>query len=45
MTTGPLPEDALTQFASTFREWHYLLGGFAAGVLVGIEYYRRAIDD
>lgn len=23
------------EFANTFAEWHYLVGGFAAGVLVG----------
>jgi len=29
------------QFANTFREWHYLIAGFALGVLVGIEYALR----
>lgn len=35
----------LRHFASTFREWHYLVGGFAFGFLAGIEYYRRHVDD
>lgn len=35
------PKNLLQQFASTYREWHYLVGGFAIGVLVGIEYARR----
>jgi hypothetical protein len=33
----------LKEFASTFREWHYFVGGFALGVLAGIEYARRAL--
>ena len=27
---------ALSEFASTAKEWHYLIGGFAAGVVAGI---------
>lgn len=29
------------QFASTFREWHYLVAGLALGFLLGAEYARR----
>jgi len=38
---GPLPDNAVDQFANTFKEWHYFAGGFVLGVLVGIEYARR----
>lgn len=31
-----LPDDALAEFASTYKEWHYLAGGFALGVVAGI---------
>jgi len=31
------------QFASTFKEWHYLVGGVCVGFLAGIEYYRRFV--
>lgn len=31
------------QFASTFREWHYFVGGFAIGLVAGIEYARRIV--
>ena len=30
------PRRLLDQFASTFKEWHYLIGGGAAGFLLGI---------
>ena len=41
----PLPDGMLDQFANTFREWHYFVGGFAIGFLLGIEYaYRRFKD-
>jgi len=30
------PDDALSEFANTYREWHYLAGGFALGVVAGI---------
>jgi len=30
------PSGAVGQFASTFKEWHYLAGGFAAGVVAGV---------
>ncbi|MFC6975804.1 hypothetical protein ACFQL1_15830 [Halomicroarcula sp. GCM10025709] len=42
---GPLPDGAVGEFASTFKEWHYLIGGFCVGVLVGIEYGRRISQD
>lgn len=29
------PDDVLDEFASTWKEWHYLAGGFALGVVVG----------
>lgn len=29
------------EFASTFREWHYLVGGFALGVVVGVRLALR----
>jgi len=35
------PRNALEEFASTYKEWHYLVGGFAVGFLAGIEYARR----
>ncbi len=35
-------ERLLEQFASTFREWHYFVGGLALGFLLGAEYARRA---
>jgi hypothetical protein len=38
-----LPDDALDEFANTYREWHYLAGGFTLGVLAGIEYARRTL--
>lgn len=31
-----MPDDARGQFASTFKEWHYLIGGAAAGFIVGL---------
>lgn len=34
-------ERLLEQFASTFREWHYFVGGLALGFLLGAEYARR----
>lgn len=39
-----LPDNALKQFANTFKEWHYLVSGLAIGFLAGIEYYRRYLD-
>lgn len=30
-----LPDKAKEQFANTFKEWHYLVNGFASGVIVG----------
>lgn len=30
-----IPDDAGEEFANTFREWHYLVNGFATGVIVG----------
>jgi hypothetical protein len=42
-----MPENALNEFVSTYREWHYMMGGFSVGgllgVLFGIEYHRRLI--
>jgi hypothetical protein len=35
------PRDALAEFANTYQEWHYLVGGAAIGFLAGIEYARR----
>lgn len=29
------PENAIEQFANTYKEWHYLVGGFSMGFLVG----------
>jgi len=29
------PDTALDEFANTFREWHYFVGGFALGVIAG----------
>lgn len=37
------PEDPLDEFANTYREWHYFVGGFAIGYLFGVEYYRRYV--
>lgn len=31
-----LPPDLLAEFASTYQEWHYLAGGFAAGTVFGV---------
>lgn len=28
--------EALDEFVSTFKEWHYLVGGFAAGWSAGL---------
>lgn len=30
------PDDALDEFANTYREWHYLAGGVALGFLAGV---------
>lgn len=27
---------ALREFANTLKEWHYLIGGFASGLTVGL---------
>jgi hypothetical protein len=32
----PGPEGAVEEFADTFKEWHYLTGGYAAGVVSGV---------
>ncbi|WP_324757064.1 hypothetical protein [Haloarcula montana] len=45
MTDGPLPDDVVDEFASTFKEWHYLIGGAAVGFVAGIEYGRRISQD
>ena len=29
------PEGLLSTFASTFKEWHYLIGGACAGFVLG----------
>jgi hypothetical protein len=29
------PEGAIDEFASSWREWHYLVVGFAVGALLG----------
>jgi hypothetical protein len=46
------PDDALAEFASTYREWHYFVGGVSIGVVAGIALalwwavaYREATDD
>lgn len=31
-----LPDDMWGEFASTFKEWHYLVGGVAVGVIIVI---------
>ena len=31
----------VAEFANTFQEWHYFVGGIALGFLVGAEYARR----
>jgi hypothetical protein len=31
----------LSQFLSTFQEWHYFVGGLAVGFLLGAEYARQ----
>jgi hypothetical protein len=30
-----LPNGLLDQFANTFREWHYFIGGFSLGAILG----------
>jgi hypothetical protein len=30
-----LPDGMLSTFASTFKEWHYLVGGACAGFVLG----------
>lgn len=30
-----LPPDVLGEFASTFKEWHYFIGGVSLGFLLG----------
>lgn len=30
-----LPDSWREQFANTFKEWHYLVNGFASGLIVG----------
>lgn len=30
------PDGWEEEFANTFKEWHYLAGGFAAGVVAGV---------
>jgi hypothetical protein len=36
MSDSPLPDGAVDQFASTFKEWHYLAAGFSAGFATGM---------
>lgn len=49
MSDGPLPDGAVDQFASTFKEWHYLAGGFslgfASGVYVGSRIFAQVVSD
>jgi len=33
----------LREFASTFREWHYLIGGLALGFIIGAEWALRRV--
>lgn len=42
----------IAQFASTFREWHYFIGGASFGVLIGLYVgltfilaYKRIVED
>jgi len=35
------PRAVAQQFASTYQEWHYFVGGVAIGFLFGAEYARR----
>lgn len=38
-----LPDNAAKQFASTFKEWHYFVGGAAiTAVVAAYGYYRLA---
>jgi uncharacterized membrane-anchored protein YhcB (DUF1043 family) len=41
------PEDAVDEFANTFKEWHYLVAGlcvgFVAGWLAAAEYLRGTL--
>ena len=34
--SGPLPDGAVDEFANTFKEWHYFVGGFALGFVAGV---------
>lgn len=48
MSDGPLPEGVVEEFASTYREWHYLAGGFSAGFATGVfvaARYLRGTND
>lgn len=38
------PRAVAQQFASTYQEWHYFMGGVAIGFLLGAEYARRFHD-
>lgn len=31
-----IPDDAADEFANTWREWHYFVGGFAVGWTLGL---------
>jgi hypothetical protein len=38
-----LPDNVFKQFASTFREWHYFVGGAGVvAVIAAIGFYRLA---
>lgn len=39
-----IPDDALDEFANTYREWHYLAGGFAVGWTLGLLVGARLTD-
>jgi flagellar biogenesis protein FliO len=36
MTRETTPDELSEEFASTFQEWHYLVGGGAVGFLLGV---------
>lgn len=31
-----MPNGAVHEFANTFKEWHYFIGGFALGFVLGL---------
>lgn len=39
------PKRAVKEFASTFKEWHYFVGGGAVGFAAGVYYGMKVATD